>query len=151
MKHNTPKTNKTESHGGRVTDSIIIKDTVRRDSKVASSLDFTYIDEQCENVLKPLVDEFPVEKVKMEPITPIISGQKFPSWHKSECKVSDFFGSQSKEGKRFSDEDTFNSEMFDDSELKTKTRCRFTLWFCVFPEQILEAMATKTACMYSNK
>ena len=53
----------------------------------------------------------------------------------SECKVSDFFGSQSKEGKRFPDEDTFNLEMFDDSELKTKPDVDSPYGFVFFPNK----------------
>jgi len=53
------------SHESRVDDTIIIKDTIRKNSKVGSSLNFTYIDENCEKVVdydtKP---EFPIEEVK---------------------------------------------------------------------------------------
>ena len=52
----------------------ISKDTIRKNSKVGSSLNFTYIDENCEKVVdydtKP---EFPIEEVKSSPITPIVN------------------------------------------------------------------------------
>ena len=42
-----------------VSDSIVIKDTVRRESKIPSSLGFTYLDEHCE-VRKDKYPNFPV-------------------------------------------------------------------------------------------
>ena len=59
-----------------VRDSIVIKDTVRRESKIPSSLGFTYLDEQCE-VRKDKYPNFPVTSLdvkKTEPVTPLISG-----------------------------------------------------------------------------
>ena len=121
------------SHESRVDDTIIIKDTIRKNSKVGSSLNFTYIDENCEKVVdydtKP---EFPIEEVKSSPITPIVNvNNNFPSWEKSACKVSGPAGKTHK----FANEEKFHSEMFDDTGLKPKPELDSPYGFVYFPNK----------------
>ena len=105
-----------------------MRDTVRRDSKIPSSLDFTYIDETCEKLVKNNHPDFPIEKVKSEPITPVVD--KFPSWN-SQCKAS----GPSHEGYKYSKEDKFHSEVFDDSDLKPKPEIDSPYGFVFFPNK----------------
>jgi|UniRef100_A0A6C0AVM3 hypothetical protein len=118
----------------RVDDTIILKDTMRRNSKVPSSLNFTYIDETCGSVVKETQPDFPIEKVKAEPVTPIVNiNNTLPSWEKSACKVSG--PSNNSTNQKFQNEKQFHSEIFDDSELKPKPQIDSPYGFVYFPNK----------------
>tara|TARA_B100001250_G_scaffold302493_1_gene264223 strand:+ start:1418 stop:2176 length:759 start_codon:yes stop_codon:yes gene_type:complete len=144
------KDSSVSSHESRVDDTIIIKDTIHKNSKVGSSLNFTYIDENCEKVVdydtKP---EFPVEEVQSSPITPIVNvNNNFPSWEKSACKVSGPAGKTHK----FANEEKFHSEMFDDTGLKPKPQLDSPYGFVYFPNKYWKQWQTKApVCTPTSK
>ena len=125
-----------ESKESVVDDTIVIKDTIRQNSKVPSSLHFTYIDEQCGNIVKDedVQPDFPIEKVKSKPITPMVNfNNRQSSWDKSACKVSG--PSHLTATQKFKNEENFHSEMFDDSELKPKPEVDSPYGFVYFPNK----------------
>lgn len=123
-----------------VNDSIIIHDTVRRDSKIDSSLDFTYLDEQqCDRI--QLKNKFPVQSVEVNeqaPITPLVDNNCVKNVEKMKIKCE----SRDKEylkKKHIRDlermTEMYGSEMFDDSALKPKPEVESPYGFVYFPNK----------------
>ena len=133
-----------------VSDSIVIKDTVRRESKIPSSLGFTYLDEHCE-VRKDKYPNFPVTQQdiqKTEPITPLIDNENqhvnfqevygtnikgvLESSNVEKLEYNQDNSTPKNDYKKMSD---FHSEMFDDSELKPKPNMNAPYGFVYFPNK----------------
>jgi len=154
-----------------VRDSIVIKDTIRRESKIPSTLGFTYLDEQCE-VRKDKYPNFPVTALdvkKTEPVTPLISGENehvnfqglagtnisgAPSNvpHKSvvgRLKYESGGSRATARGERRKDD--VYSEMFDDSELKPKPDIDSPYGFVYFPNKYWKELQKKLPVCTSSK
>jgi hypothetical protein len=123
-----------------VSDTIEIRDTVRRDSKVDSSLSYVYVDEQCGKIVKPvendyIEDQFTVENFgKMGPGTPIILGNTNDSvvmarlekdTEREKCPPCNL---TIKTG-------DVKSEMWDDADLKPKPEINSPYGFVYFPNK----------------
>ena len=131
-----------------ISDTIIIKDSLRRDSKVSSSLNFTYIDENCSNISKPTFSDEPIEKVSVEPKTPLVKEKcdnikNFPSWNESKCKKSGP-GNLNFYQKDTNNDASFYSEMFDDSDLKPKPNLDSPYGFVYFPNKYWKQWQNKS-------
>lgn len=112
-----------------VTDPIVIHDTVRRDSKVDTTLEYTYLDEQCKKI--HMENPFPVEKLdsyEAAPITPIVKYD-----NSKHCDQKNFDCLDKKHLRDI--EKINNSEMFDDSELKPKPGVDSPYGFVFFPNK----------------
>ena len=159
-----------------VRDSIVIKDTVRRESKIPSSLGFTYLDEQCE-VRKDKYPNFPVTSLdvkKTEPVTPLISGENehvnfqglagtnisgIPSSVSQKSVVEklnyESVDKASRPRARHAPsrrKDDVYSEMFDDSELKPKPDIDSPYGFVYFPNKYWKELQKKLpVCTASSK
>jgi len=130
-----------------VSDTIILKDSVRRDSKVSSSLNFTYIDEKCSNIVHSQSSK-PIEKISSEPKTPLIQqtcniNENSPSWNNSKCEKTgpthlNYYQ------KKMNNDKSFHSEMFDDSELKPKPHVDSPYGFVYFPNKYWKQWHTKS-------
>tara|TARA_Y100000389_G_C17468588_1_gene528073 strand:+ start:3871 stop:4620 length:750 start_codon:yes stop_codon:yes gene_type:complete len=120
------------SSESEVSEPIVLRDSVRRESKVGSSLDFTYLDENCDKIVKPMHHDYPIERIpETEPITPIINNSdRVPVSNDASDYVNS--GSSIKELK---EDPFFNSEMFDDSELKPKPDMDSPYGFVYFPNK----------------
>lgn len=130
-----------------VDDPIVIHDTVRRDSKVDTSLEYTYLDEQCKKIhmSKPI---FPVEKLdtyESAPITPLVKHNT-----KNKCVQRDL---DCLDKKHRRDMDRINnSEMFDDSELKPKPDIDSPYGFVFFPNKYWKEWHQKApVCIPTSK
>lgn len=154
--------------------TIYLKDTVRRESKIPSSLGFTYLDENCEKLLKPRHPDYPIEKVNVsKPITPLVSicsneENQHVNFH--DLKTNQFLREDAVVNKnkhvsqseietsehrnysknvnipkeRKTEFDTgFNSEIFDDSDLKPRPDVDSPYGFVYFPNKYWKQWARK--------
>ncbi len=128
--------------------TIVLKDSLRKDSKVSSSLNFTYIDENCSTIAQPQKSN-PIEKISSEPKTPLIqqtcnTNSNIPSWSNSKCEKSGPSHSNYYQ-KNLNDDKSFHSEMFDDSELKPKPNVDSPYGFVYFPNKYWKQWHTKSS------
>ena len=134
-------------------DPIIIHDTIRRDSKVDSSLEYTYIDEQCQRI--HTTPTFPTENIESNesaPLTPVVKyTNSKDSTKKTHCpknKLEEEIESRhEKEIAKIN-----NSEMFDDSELKPKPDVDSPYGFVYFPNKYWKQWHQKApVCIPTSK
>lgn len=130
-----------------VDEPIVIHDTVRRDSKVDSSLEFTYLDEQCQKI--KVQNAFPIQSVEVNdqaPIVPLVNNKCMNRVEKLKkpCKNRDveYMKMKMKRDKERI-ERINNSEMFDDSDLKPKPNIDSPYGFVYFPNKYWSAWQKK--------
>ena len=128
------------SSESEVESTFILKDSVRRDSKVASTLNYTYLDERCEKLLKPTPPPFPEETmIRTEPLTPLVSHEPPQSNTVSPIKKDDMCKTSSidiRSDNTQNKSEPFYSEMFDDKELKPKPNVDSPYGFVFFQTNI---------------
>ena len=118
------------SSTSHVEDTLVLRDTVRKDSKVGSSLDYTYLDERCDKLVKPVPPPFPAEThVLVEPKTPMIEhvSPQPPQTVQAPKPIENITSQPPSQA--------FHSEMFDDEELKPKPSIDSPYGFVYFPNK----------------
>tara|TARA_Y100000389_G_scaffold204765_1_gene259496 strand:- start:21873 stop:22637 length:765 start_codon:yes stop_codon:yes gene_type:complete len=124
-----------------VSDTIEIRDTIRRDSKVDSTLGYVYVDEQCGKIVRPEEDlyldhQFAKQNDNIiEPET-FISGLSNPSNETNDIQVISQLETEVEKCPpcNFKSGD-IKSEMWDDSDLKPKPEVDSPYGFVYFPNK----------------
>ena len=157
------------SSESEVDSTFVLKDSVRRDSKVASTLNYTYLDERCEKLLKPIPPPFPEETmIRTEPLTPIVSQETANQSELQNSLVSQEVSESNmnlkqenmpkttsidiRKEKTQKESEPFYSEMFDDKELKPKPNVNSPYGFVFFPNKYWNQWHQKPpVCVPTNK
>jgi hypothetical protein len=127
----------------KVDDTIVIQDTMRRDSKIPSSLGFTYVDEKCSKIVKPVNSPYPTDTVQAtEPRTPLVTygdeyGDEYGRYddERSAARLA-LLKDNAKNVKKYDEKkEDFYSEMWDDTDLKPKPEVDSPYGFVYFPNK----------------
>lgn len=144
------KENYTPVHinNSNISDTIILKDSIRRDSKISSSLNYTYIDENCTNTKNIEPEIKSVENLSTQPTTPIVTvnsslKKQNPSWNDSKCNKSGPNHTNYYQ-KNLNNDKNFYSEIFDDSDLKPKPNIESPYGFVYFPNKYWKQWQSKS-------
>lgn len=123
----------------QVSDTIELRDTTRRDSKIPSSLDYTYVDEQCSKIVKPVHSPYPVDElVTTEPRTPLVNyayNEEKPIPKNDLDRMSVIERNVKSVRKIKEVKDDVYSEMWDDEGLKPKPDVDSPYGFVYFPNK----------------